>query len=82
MSEHAKCRSCGRPIIWAETTNGKPAPIDPEPVPHGLIVLVQPSDPREPPIASVVKLHAPVTLPRFNSHFATCEFAAQHRKAK
>ncbi len=75
------CRSCGRPILWAETTNGKAAPIDPDPVPNGVIVLVQPSDPREPPVASVVKHAGSTSLPRYNSHFATCPHAAQHRKA-
>jgi len=29
----SRCRSCGEPIIWTITTNGKRMPVDAEPVP-------------------------------------------------
>ena len=36
---HDRCRSCRRPILWAETEKGRRIPIDPQPVTDGNIVL-------------------------------------------
>ncbi len=68
------CRSCGAPIIWAETVNGRRMPLDEDPDPDGKFVL---DETREPPLATF----AP-TDPgeRFQSHFATCPDSDKHRR--
>lgn len=70
------CRSCGAPIAWATTTNGKPMPLDPDPVPNGNVVIG---------IDGVAMVFArtgqvPKGFDRFRSHFATCPEAAKFRR--
>jgi hypothetical protein len=66
------CRSCGAPIIFAQTDGGKTIPVDAAPQKR---VVLRPVDlPNEPPVAQVVDTYV--------SHFATCPNAAQHRKPK
>lgn len=74
----ANCRSCGAAIIWAETANGKRMPVDAEPViPKGLFVLTEQTDRSMPPLATSA---ASLSVPRlFQSHFATCPNADEHR---
>jgi hypothetical protein len=77
------CRSCGAAIVWAVTTNNRRMPVDANPVPDGNLTLAYPS-----PGAAPIAVHAdPGALlidnpPRYVSHFATCEFADQHRKSR
>lgn len=72
MSEH--CRSCGEAILWARTVNGKPMPLDPEPVRGGNVRL-------EKGTAHVLgPLEADAEPRLYVSHFATCPQAASHRK--
>lgn len=60
-----KCKSCGADIIWAETTNNKRVPLDSKPEKR----FIYTSD------------HEDVYLvDTYQSHFATCPNAAQHRK--
>jgi hypothetical protein len=67
------CRSCGRPIVWAELTSGKRHPFD-----YPLVVAsVQPEMFGEP--ARVVEHVDTAVSP---SHFATCPDAAQHRRPR
>lgn len=71
----SNCRSCGKPILWARTPNGKWMPLDPEPNPLGNLLLDE---------DGYIGPHpegAPVKGPYF-SHFATCPNAAQYRKDK
>lgn len=86
-----KCRSCEAEIIWATTAKGKAMPVDAEPCPDGNVGLQPNADPREPPHAHMLTANAhrhmpdgmhPAGFTRHKSHFATCEFAAQHRKAR
>lgn len=63
------CRSCGAPIIFAATEQGKTMPVDAAPQKR---VLLEPAAEGLPPIARVVDTYV--------SHFATCPNAAQHRK--
>ena len=78
----ATCSSCGAPVIWAETVNGHPMPIDLEARADGNIELVE----REtlPPVALYVKVTQPTLgdAPRFVSHFATCPDATEWRKRR
>lgn len=74
----SRCRSCGRPIIWAATEKGKAMPVNPEAA--------------EPPFTGNIflshlngKLTAKVVPPQAGlrtSHFATCPAAPKWRKRK
>jgi hypothetical protein len=76
------CNSCGSPIVWATTDNGKAMPVDASPPADrkGNVQLYTMLDGKlgahvlSTPTVLVGELH--------KSHFATCEFAAQHRKAR
>jgi hypothetical protein len=80
---HHKCNSCGAAIIWAETITGRRMPLDLEPSTDGNIILG--TRHQQAPLALVQTAQ---TLARliakgeklYTSHFATCEFAAQHRR--
>lgn len=82
--KRSRCRSCGLPIWWAETTGGKQMPLDLEPDPErGNVVLAG-----DPPLALIVsglgdesrdaarRHHVPLYL----SHFARCPHAAEWRR--
>jgi hypothetical protein len=76
-----QCKSCKRPIIWAVTEKDRRIPLDPEPVANGNILL-QTRGNFLLPIAQVrfaVQLDQPL---RYQSHFATCPNAAQHRRKR
>lgn len=76
----ATCASCGAPIVWAETVNGHPMPVDAEARTDGNITLIE----REtlPPVALYGKVTQPELgdPPRYVSHFATCPQATQWRR--
>jgi hypothetical protein len=81
----ADCRSCGAEIKWARTEkNGKPIPVDPEPVEGGNLELHADDDGE---LVARALCGQEQTLPgmdlpdRYVSHFATCPNADQHRKA-
>lgn len=66
------CRSCGAPIIFAVTRSGKRIPIEPNQAGNlelrgGVIAFVTPD------------INA---MGRYQSHFASCPQAGQHRKPK
>jgi hypothetical protein len=79
LKPHDHCRSCKKPIVWAETEKGRRIPIDPEPVNDGNITLHE----RErflPPLA-IVRFSIPTGEGiRFKSHFVTCPQASKWRK--
>lgn len=65
-----RCRSCGADIVWTELTSGKRHPFDgPEIVP----VRTEGSM-----LEGRVIEHVDTSVS--SSHFATCKFAAQHRR--
>lgn len=78
------CRSCGAEILWARTERGKRMPLDAEPIAdaitetRGLFVLREP-DHQDGPLA-VAAWGLEGTEAHYRSHFASCPFAAQHRK--
>ena len=68
------CRSCGHDIDWATMeASGRPIPLDPGPVDNGNLAVV--NGKAHAYTAEDEKLHRE----RRRSHFATCEFADQHR---
>lgn len=79
----AKCKSCGAEIIWIKTAGGKKIPCDAEEVTYwagkGAKIVT--------PNGEVI--NASLTGPTqkalgigYISHFATCPYADQHRKAR
>jgi hypothetical protein len=87
----ANCRSCGAEIEWAVTEkDGKPTPVNPEPVPGGTILLRHVIV-GKPPIAHVTTKDEREELSQqarsrgeesvlFVSHFATCNDPERWRK--
>ena len=74
-----RCKSCRKPIVWAETEKGRRIPLDPDPVSDGNIILQQRGK-FKPPLA-IVRLSIPTDeTNRFKSHFATCPQASRWRK--
>lgn len=75
------CGSCSAPVIWAITTQAKKMPVDAEPTSDGNVALE--ARPVGLPVARVLS-----TAKQFGrtglrkSHFATCKFAAQHRRRR
>ena len=78
IGDRALCKSCEARILWVLTSKGSKMPLDPEPVADGNMV-VEPGG----TLRTVKKKDAnaiPFETPRYKSHFATCKFAASHRK--
>jgi len=74
-----QCKGCPARVAWCRTEKGKAIPIDLEPTKSGNIVLEQP-DPRDAPIARVVRSNLLPDTPRYVAHFATCSAAERFRK--
>jgi len=89
------CRSCGAPVWWAWTTNGKRMPVDAAPTPDGNLMAVD----EEGTVLQIEAIDAAVAagqsstvwvarrahrsvgdLPRWTSHFATCPQGPKWRK--
>lgn len=64
----ANCRSCNAPIMWGKTTNGKAVPLDTKP--KNVYILLNADE-------GVYSLER-----GYESHFATCPNADQHRGKK
>lgn len=77
------CGSCGHPVIWTVTHNGKRMPVDAEPVEGGNVRLRGEAD-GERVIAEYPGKEAPSLFgddrERYVSHFATCPQAQSWRR--
>lgn len=69
----ARCKTCGRNIVWAKTEGGKAMPLDIEAVDGGNVELDLATR-----VAKVVKPE--LGMRQFVSHFVTCPQASEHRK--
>jgi len=89
----SRCRSCGEPILWTITTNGKRMPVDAEPVvaPRGFRIDETLLDEaqmgfNEDDLKPGKDLLATFTADPakdeklYVSHFSTCPDAAMHRR--
>lgn len=89
----SRCRSCGEPIIWTITSNGKRMPIDAEPVvaPQGFRIDEDVLDEAQQgfndddlrPGKELIATFTPQPAAGekvYLSHFATCPDAAAHRR--
>lgn len=78
----ARCKSCGAAITWARTEGGKAIPIDHASTPRGNLLLLP--DLFGDPTAAVItaETFVPARCPRYQSHFATCPFAPEHRRPR
>lgn len=72
-ADAGECRSCGQPVRWVETVNGKKMPLDPLPCPSLGNVEVRPTGSQ-----LLAFVHSPsmvplsVSRPVFRAHAATC----------
>lgn len=93
LNIHARCRSCGAAITWAQTSGGRSMPVDTAPAPDGNLILRPAADPRESPLVVMLdrsgtyrapgeSLHSisPPVSERRQSHFSSCPNAASHRR--
>lgn len=72
------CRSCGAPVIWAETERGRSMPVDAQRSRKGNIALRLRADVR--PLARVLRPDQCFgRIDLRTSHFATCEHADRWR---
>lgn len=83
----ASCRSCGAPIRWTKTPQGRSMPLDIDPHPDGN-VLVRAGDGTSDAIATVLpkdaveRLRAEGRTPLFRAHFSSCPEAKSWSKSK
>lgn len=77
----ALCSTCKAEIIWTLTVNWKRNPVDAVPVPTGNMILVEQPDGKV-----LARVLSPDELAkhaeRYQSHFASCRQAAEHRKSR
>lgn len=75
------CRSCGEPIIWAETEKGKRMPVNPEPADNGNLRLVERDGDVPLAVYDTAKTEALFGDDRrYLSHFPTCKHATGWRR--
>ena len=84
MSTHtARCRSCGEPIYWAQTREGRRMPVDTQPTEGGNVLLTLT---RSTGALTCTVLSAGCEVEagrrRYTSHYATCPQAASHRRPR
>lgn len=72
------CRSCGEPVIWVRTIHGRKHPLNAEPARAGEWVIQD--SVAGPTMLQYMPMHD--NTPRYTSHFATCEFAGEHRRKR
>ena len=72
--DHSRCRACQKVIRWAKTDNGKPIPMDPDPVPDGNYVVTAQG------VSHALKKNEEPTGAAYVSHFATCPQRDQFRR--
>lgn len=74
-----RCRFCRRPLIWADTDQGRRMPVDAHPVPAGNVMLREQGEGKA-PLALVVPFGAFAEgEPEYRSHLDTCKRADQWR---
>ncbi len=81
----SRCRSCNADIVWAVTDkNGKPIPLDPDPVSDGNVIKVgrQATKHGMSDVVHVLRRfeEPPANTDLYVSHWATCEDADEWRK--
>lgn len=84
--KEAACRSCGAPIVWTVTMNGKRMPVDLDPVgdvPGAMLFRVEEDPSNGDLIATFIKSDQRYREEElYVSHFATCPQADQHRRTR
>lgn len=63
------CKSCGAPVIWGKTEQGRAIPLDAKPLKRFVAVTTG-----TPPLMKLLDTYA--------THFFTCPEAKKHRKAR
>lgn len=75
-----KCKSCGKPFVWAYTPGGKKAPFEIDN--DGEWILENGAARHVGPRPTQLELGAAPGPQRYTSHFSTCPFADQHRQPR
>lgn len=84
----ATCRGCGKPVIWLPNSKtAKKAPVDPDPVEGGNVVIEGKGDARVYRVLTKKELAQGGSLfepdpDRHTLHFATCSEAAHFRSCR
>lgn len=81
----SRCRSCGAPIVWVKTKAGKNMPCDSTIInykkdPEGRDKTVTPEG--DVVTGTIVQDPMEADGSGYISHFATCKFAAAHRRSR
>lgn len=78
-----KCKSCGAEIVWIKLASGKAMPCDAEPITYWPGKAVRIITPNGLVLSADLTGKAGQALGMgYLSHFATCPYADQHRKAR
>jgi hypothetical protein len=81
VKPNGTCRSCGAPIVWVITANGKQMPLDPEPADDGNVWVTGVWAGRRTVAVGLTGADVPRNEAlRYVSHFVTCKDAATWRK--
>lgn len=76
------CRSCEARIWWAVTFRGKSTPMEAKPDDRGEWVVDGQTENGAPKVRQVDPLLDPPSIPRFQTHWATCPHADKHRRKR
>lgn len=76
------CRSCGKQILFAVTSNGRNMPVDANLDPNGNVELTAVGDKYHARIIADPKAYKGNRQALHMSHFVTCPFADKHRGKK
>ncbi|MGH1344366.1 MAG: hypothetical protein ACRBN8_22595 [Nannocystales bacterium] len=74
------CKSCHAPVWWAVTIHDKSTPMGADPSQDGCWVIDGQTENGAPRVRLSEPLTDPADTPRFQTHWATCPNADQHRK--
>jgi hypothetical protein len=76
----AACRSCGAPIFWAQTEQGRRIPLDAKPVRNGNLELYVPQG-KHPVVGELLTVsYREPGQGTYRAHFATCKYADLYRR--
>ena len=77
----SRCRACGAPIWWGETETGSKMPLDPLARPRGNVIRIPHG--RRMVLRVLGQGDLPVVgRPAYQSHYASCPYADQMRRAR
>jgi hypothetical protein len=70
--DRVPCRSCGAPMVFVETTNGRRMPLEPEPSPEGTVAIDEDGYAVATRRGGALPANVPAGAPRYVPHHARC----------